>query len=363
MKRRLLLVLTWLSCIGAFGSTDSIPQKRSFLKCMTQKAEAIFNAFNDVDTNYIEPQHYNFTIMAQGTMNYEAYRLKSKSGNSVLFSPENTFRIGPFVGWQFIFYGYTFGLNHHRSKNKTEWDLSAYSSMIGIDLFYRKTGNDYKIRSLYLGEGIDTHSIRGKNFSGLNVGIKGFNIYYITNHRRFSYPAAFGQSTCQKRSAGSALVGIGYSMHTLDFDYTAFQNTIDQHLPNQPKQVVDSGLMFNQVKYSDISLSGGYAYNYVFAKNWLLAASLSVALGYKRSTGDLQKKETTERDFSFNNFNVDGIGRFGLVWNNTKWYAGASAIMHTYNYRKPQFFASNFFGNLNLYFGMNFGKKKKYKRK
>ncbi|MBR6455653.1 MAG: DUF4421 family protein, partial [Prevotella sp.] len=64
------------------------------------------------------------------------------------------------------------------------------------------------------------------------------------------------------------------------------------------------------------------------------------------------------RDFSFRNFNFDGVGRFGLVWNNTRWYAGSSVILHTYRYSESQFSTNTLFGNLNFYFGYNFGKRK-----
>ena len=116
--------------------------------------------------------------------------------------------------------------------------------------------------------------------------------------------------------------------------------------------------MFNKVRYTSYSISGGYAYNWVFARNWLFAASLSVALAYKRSTGDLHyKSEFSLRDFKFGDVNIDGVGRFGIVWNNTKFYAGASTILHSYNYRKSQFSTNNVFGSLNFYFGINIGRK------
>lgn len=358
---RILLSILLLSCIAPMRAQDSIPTKKPFLKGVMGRVTHMINAFNEVDTAYIEPQHYNFTVMAQGTMNYEGYRIKSKEGNSVWLAPENSFRVGPYVGWQWIFYGYTLGIGHRHNRQRTEWDLSAYSSRIGVDIFYRKSGNDFKIRSVHLVDHPEAQSIKDVNFSGLSVDIKGFNIYYIVNHKKFSYPAAFGQSTCQKRSAGSLLAGIGYSRHQLEFDYESFDDVLKEHLPSYRTLRADSGLMFRNIAYTDISISGGYAYNYVFARNWLLAASLSVAVAYKQSTGDIVRNTRLFRDFSFENINIDGVGRFGLVWNNTRWYAGASAIVHSYNYRKPQFSANNIFGNINVYFGVNFGKKKKYK--
>ena len=66
-------------------------------------------------------------------------------------------------------------------------------------------------------------------------------------------------------------------------------------------------LMFENVKYTNFSVSGGYAYNWVFAHNWLLCSSLSLSMGYKRASGDLKKDELTIlRDFSFKNVVLDG---------------------------------------------------------
>ena len=46
-----------------------------------------------------------------------------------------------------------------------------------------------------------------------------------------------------------------------------------------------------------------------------------------------------------------------------RWYAGASAIVRAYNYRKPQFAANNVFGDVYIYMGVNFGMRKEYKNK
>ena len=56
------------------------------------------------------------------------------------------------------------------------------------------------------------------------------------------------------------------------------------------ENVTNVSYMFSsceKVKYLDLSFHGGYAYNYVVAKNCLLAASLSIGLGYKYSYGNL----------------------------------------------------------------------------
>ena len=117
--------------------------------------------FNEIETTYIEPQKYNFTVMVQNTNTYEVYRLSNASGQGITFAPETTIRIGPYVGWRWIFLGYTLDIKHldfwhHENNPRQEYDLSLYSSMAGLDIYYRKTGNDYKIRQLDLGKNVST---------------------------------------------------------------------------------------------------------------------------------------------------------------------------------------------------------------
>ena len=158
------------------------------------------------------------------------------------------------------------------------------------------------------------------------------------------------------------LLGIGYTEHNLKVDWDELGSILDQRLGKKEngESRIDPDLKFSEINYFDVSASCGYAYNWVFAKNWLFNASLSAGLAYNQSNSDTDGSHSHLRfkDFSFMNFNLDGIGRFGVVWNNTKWYAGASTVIHSYNYKKEQFSTNNWFGSLNIYVGVNFGKKR-----
>ena len=363
----LIFVLSYLT-VTSLQANDTlrVSKQLSFLNTIYQ----VLQNFTHIDTNYIDPQHYNFTFMLQNTNTYEVYYLRNKAGQEVVLSPEPSVKIGPYVGWRWFVLGYTIDVSHLFDKDhKQDVDLSLYSNQMGIDLFYRRTGDDYKIRRTVLGDNNDNSSLRNIPFDGFHASIKGFNLYYIMNHQRFSYPAAFNQSTCQKVSCGSPLVGIGFTQHSLDLNVERLVNTLQTHLGEQVIiEGFDSSLVAAKVHYSDFSISGGYAYNWVFSRNWLAAASLSAGLGYKRTTGDMEHDRIRLRDFSFNNINIDGVGRFGMVWNNTRWYAGWSVILHAYRYHKSQFSTNSVFGNANIYMGYNFGarhrsQRKKYKNK
>jgi len=359
-----LLMMTgviWADDVGVGDSVDvdsAVVDKPSQLGVLRRT----IRGFDRLEDDYIEPQHYEFTVMMQATRTYESFTLGS-NGQTLTLAPDGRTKVGPYFGWRWFFFGYTFdikNLGFNSSGLRKEFDLSIYSSQIGVDLFYRRTGSDYKIREARLGYGIDGEQFEGEPFAGVNVGITGVNAYYIFNHGRFSYPAAFSQSTCQKVSCGSWMAGAGYTHNTLELDFTELQKTLDRHVKQGQRVELDSGLMFSSIKYSDFSLSGGYAYNWVFAKNWLFCASGLLSLAYKTSLGNTIDEK---KGFDFSKVNVDLIGRFGLVYNNTKWYAGASAILHTNNYHTTRFTANNIFGSFNAYIGFNFYLKERYRKK
>lgn len=376
--RLLTIAIGWMFAmtVGAVELTDTIGAQEEMEAPIEQLADTvvaepeqpkkklglirrIIRGFDRLDERYIEPQHYVFAAMLQTTYNYERYSL-SGGNQSITMKPDRNLRIGPYAGWKWVFLGYTFELgNLNFGGGRREFDFSMYSSQIGIDLFYRRTGQDYKLKQVNFGNA-DMSELEDQPFNGIEVGITGANIYYIFNHGRFSYPAAFSQSTIQKISCGSWLAGVGYTRHSLDFDSDQLQDLIDSKL-GKNAILVDSGLRVDEVRYYDLSISGGYAYNWVFAKNWLFGSSLQMALGYKRSFGDMMNDE--RGGFTFKNMNIDGVGRFAVVYNNMRWYAGASAIVHTYNYSMSRFRTNNTFGSLNVYVGCNFGLKKKYRKK
>lgn len=361
-----LIVVLALSVLMAYADdmpTDSLPTKEKEKSQELGVVRRTIREFDRLDTRYIEPQHYVFTVMVQGTYTYDHYALRSidEEEQSITFASKGSMKVGPYFGWKWIFAGYTFTLGHSSfDKTKTEIDFSIYSSQIGADLFYRRTGSDYTLRNAKLKKGVDMSPLDDMPFDGIRAGITGFNVYYIFNHGRFSYPAAFAQSTCQKISCGSWLAGIGYTNNTLEFDHEKFQEEVDKRMGANVVKI-DSSLMFQSAEYSNFSISGGYAYNWVFARNWLLGVSTQLALAYKKSSG------TTERGNDRGHFyrtkiNPGFNGRFGLVYNNMRWYAGLCGVVYSNYNLESRFTTNNTHGYLSMYVGYNFGLKKKYQQ-
>lgn len=365
MRLHLTLVIGLLCCSLPLMASEELsdtlltdaPRKDNIFK-------QFFRAFNAMDTTYIIPNKYNWAFMLQNTNSFETYALHSRElGQKLSFSPKPAVKIGPYLGWRWIFLGYTFevsSLGKGQQSKKTEFELSLYSSMLGCDLIYRRTGNDFRLRKAK-GLGEEARKVEGESCHGINVKVTGINAYYIFNHKRFSYPAAFAQSTVQRRSCGSWKIGFSYTRHELDFDYDA----LPQALTQNPGYELSQDFRVNNLKYDDYSISCGYAYNWVFKPGWLLCVSLAPAIGYKQTRSNVvptQDDPTLWTSiFNLDNFNFDVTGRVGLVWNNTKYFGGLSLIVHNYNYRHNRLSINNTFGTLNLYVGLNFHKRKAYR--
>ena len=317
-----------------------------------------FMNFSDFDTLYISPNRYNYALMATHFSNFEYYSVTSEfpQPQKLSFSPNPHNKIGLYFGWRWIFLGWSVDIDDiyrktNRKNKGTEFDLSLYSSKLGVDIFYRRTGNNYKI-----------HKIRGfydeipcdysEDFSGFKVDIKGLNLYYIFNNRKFSYPAAFSQSTNQRRNAGTFIAGFSISKHNLDFDY--------QQLPAYIQERMNPGMKVNKIKYTNANISFGYAYNWVFARNCLACLSLTPAIAYKASDVDA---ETQEGKAWYSKFNLDFLLRAGVVYNNGKYFVGTSFVGKNYNYHRNNFSLDNGFGTLQVYVGFNFHLRKEYRKK
>lgn len=317
-----------------------------------------FMNFSDFDTLYISPNRYNYALMATHFSNFEYYSVTSEfpQPQKLSFSPNPHNKIGLYFGWRWIFLGWSVDIDDiyrktNRKNKGTEFDLSLYSSKLGVDIFYRRTGNNYKIHKIR-GFYDEIPSDYSEDFSGLKVDIKGLNLYYIFNNRKFSYPAAFSQSTNQRRNAGTFIAGFSISKHNLDFDY--------QQLPAYIQERMNPGIKVNKIKYTNANISFGYAYNWVFARNCLACLSLTPAIAYKASDVDA---ETQEGKAWYSKFNLDFLLRAGVVYNNGKYFVGTSFVGKNYNYHRNNFSLDNGFGTLQVYVGFNFHLRKEYRKK
>lgn len=351
-----------LSPDSAAKQTQKIP----ITKKLKQSWLARFiRSFDEYDTAYITPNYYNFTAMMQNTNIFQLYKLSGRAANgqrqSISARPEANVKVGPYFGWRWIFVGYTFDISHPaKVGSSTEFSLSLYSSKLGCDFVHVRNNGNYRLRRVTGFGDIPPDKVKDTPFDGINAKTTSFDAYYVFNHRRFSYPAAYNQSTVQRRSQGSGMLGLGFSKQVVDFDYTRLPDYL-QHAPDGTPLLIDE-LKFSGFNYTYYYISGGYAYNWVFLPKWTLGVSLMPSVGWRQVKGE--KRAGIEDVFlNMKNFSFDGLFRMGLVWNNSRIFAGASLISHLYLYKKQRLTVTNSINYLNIYAGFYFQRKRQYRNR
>ena len=188
-----------------------------------------------------------------------------------------------------------------------EFNLNYYSSRISLDFSYQRSG------TLAGDVSRDDRGLQTMESGDLTLKVINLAGYYTFNHRRFSFPAAFTQSYIQCRSAGSWLAGISYQGGTIETS-----DGLKARNPNAPDVTINVG---------HIGIGGGYGYNWVLGKRWLLHFSMLptfVVYNRNKMTVNGEAKEAQHM-----RFNMIFNERAAIVYNfSPRYFAGATLVMN-----------------------------------
>ena len=276
------------SVAQADARSDTVVRKESIWKRVSDKLGVRYYS-SKYDTAYVmRPEGKGLTLKvrmnqtgntfhAKGTVDGIHSKADLSTSHKTTFSVAANYR-GLGVGiainpakWKGIYDDYEFNLNY-------------YSRRLSLDLSYQRS------ESL----AGDIHDDRGdRSLETGDLTLKVLNVagYYTFNHRRFSYPAAFTQSYIQRRSAGSWLAGISYQGGSIETN-----DELKEHKPDAPDV---------KIEIRHLGIGGGYGYNWVPSKRWLLHISfLPTFVVYKHNkvtiNDDLQKSKYLNFNMIFN---------------------------------------------------------------
>ena len=186
-----------------------------------------------------------------------------------------------------------------------EFSLSYYSSKLSLDASYhRATTLSGDVR----------HGDNMERLESGDVKLKMANLagYYVFNHRRFSYPAAFTQSYIQRRSAGSWLAGISYQGGSI-----STRDELKERDPNAHDVYIHIG---------HFGIGGGYGYNWVPGNKWLL--HLSVVPTVVIYSNNYMEINDERKESGHVRLNMIFNQRAAIVYNfSPRFFAGTSLVM------------------------------------
>jgi len=211
-----------------------------------------------------------------------------------------------------------------------EFNLNYFSNRFSLDFSYQ--------RSESLSGDIE-NSFGNIHLESGNITLNVVNLvgYYAFNHRRFSYPAAFTQSYIQRRSAGSWLAGISYQGGSI--------KTKEELIQTHP-EALDEYLRIHH-----IGIGGGYGYNLVLGKKWLLHLSfLPTYVVYKNDKIEIAGHNIESQPVRLNMiFNE----RFAILHNfSPRYFVGAAGIINHSVFDDSSVTINQNKWRARLYFGM-----------
>lgn len=262
------------------------------------------------DTAYIAKPGQKWTIKLRGNVSGTALYAKGMMDDS-RFRGELEAEMRSTLGTTVSYRGLSLGFSINPAKlsgrsQDNEFSLSSYGNRMGADLVYTSTKTLKGTAEL------------GGNEHGIGAGMVDMkmiqaNAYYVFSHSRFSFPAAFTQSQVQLRSKGSWLLGL-----------SAFTGRIDTEAGMLP------GISKARLQTVNVAIGGGYAYNFVIKRKWLLHLSAIphvVVFSRNKLTAGDTRQHTPYRFPSLIN-----VGRIAAVRNFKHSFIGLSAVINLWHH-------------------------------
>ena len=305
-KNHILFLLILLSLLFSLQSAAQSRLKKFWTKADSILTDRYYKT--SYDTNYVVRPEGKLTLKLRGNQTGNSLRAKGtvhdlyfKSHLST--SHKTTISIG--AAYQGLSASYS--INPAKLKGfyeDYELNFNYYASRFCIDASYQRSSS--LSGDMTLGD-------EAPRIESGDVNMKVFNItgYYVFNHRRYSVSAAYNQSYIQRRSAGSWLLGLSYQGGSI--------KTSDERKEQKP----DSPDV--RIGVGHIGIGGGYGYNLVLGRKWLLNLTLlPTFVFYNRNKLTINDESRHAGRMKFNMlFNE----RAAVVYNfSSRYFAGLTAV-------------------------------------
>ena len=298
MNKKLFICL-----LAALVASSSRAQTESGKGNIVTKAKSFVerSVVHGLDTNYVKTPSHPWQVSIKSRVSQTDLQMHSVVDGAELFDGEGTMpfirgvgdmetdprfmtkvstSLGVKVGYKGLSASYSFPIGGDKSQNislkstgrwfalnlrwhkfKTKTVRTHYAGAVQSRYLadYDETTEDYQLSDWGESYGWD-ETDKEELPSDMSIKTLIFDAFYIFNHKKFSYAAAYNQKTIQVRSAGSPIVGVmGYYA---DFKYN----------DNRNAELIYWMDGIGRLRQYQLGVGAGYAYNFVPAKGWLISA-------------------------------------------------------------------------------------------
>lgn len=236
------------------------------------RKEGFFNwidrTFFSFDSTYVYSYPTRLTLTLQNRTWRDIYTFDIDKGNELRVKSKYLSDISISVGYSILSLGYTLGMNKitgDKDAKYDRFDLSLKCNMLALDL---SSATNESETTLY-------NKDYSSPFYGLKMNMQEASLTYYFKYKKYSNEAAY--SSCypyrQIKNAGSPIIGIYYGKHDINCDLTKIPDEFELNISEEETK--------KHIRNQDLCVNGGYGYNFVFAKGWLLNGTAIPSIGLR----------------------------------------------------------------------------------
>lgn len=264
--------------------------------------------FNSYDSTYVVGTGTKFNVKFKTDSWIDHYFFELENNNRINMVSDASTAMGAYLTYLAVSVGYDVNISRlvtGNTKSRKRFNFAFNCALFGADLYVYDNN---------IGTTITRFGERGYSdrvdipFKGLDNKALGLDLYYFINNKRYSQAAAFNFSKIQRRSQGSWYIGFSYLNEQYNFNFSGLDEQYRDKLPPSWDDYT------YHVKVKNYFLKGGYGYNWVLGRHWLVAVSESPMLGLRH--GVVNEERTKNTFGAYNVFRVSG------VYNRGKLFAG-----------------------------------------
>ncbi len=295
--------------------------------------------FNSYDSEYVEGTGKRWKAIVKSDNWSDGYAMNLRHDMPITMTSDIYCSLGFYLQYMAVSVGYSLDMSNiigNKPMLHKKFGAGFNCSLFSIEVYYHentggaflRTFGDYK-KGKWLHE----------EFPGVSVIKYGVDAYYFFNHNRYSQGAAYNFSKYQRKSAGSFIIGFNYGNHNISLDFERLPENLLPYL-NIPNQKY-------RFHYHNFCLMGGYGYNFVFAKNWILNATAMPMVGLNRSFLDsLEGKQDM--------LSLGVKAKTALTWNIQNFFLSVQAVFDGSWYRSSDYSLFSTFDHFSANVGVRF---------
>jgi hypothetical protein len=272
----------------------------------------------ETDTSFVKPYERELTGRIFLSQKYTSLLVPGSSTEAIFrYKPNTRLNIGIGATYRSFSLNFAYGVpflnNDNGIRGKTRYaDFQAhiYGRKLVVDFFGQWYKGYYVSPKDYI-TGIPGYYLR----PDLGIRMTGLSGYYVFNNRKFSYRASLLQNEWQTKSAGTFLLGAEMYYGVINSDSTIIPEEIANQFPQGSVK---------RLRFLTVGPGGGYAYTFVFKRNWFATASLAVSLPV-----DFVKENGHNGDKDKISFSPNYMYRLAIGYNSRRWSYTASLVNST----------------------------------